>query len=198
MPTIEISKKDLESLVGRKFTQAQLEDALLYVKGEIDAVDGDSIKVDVKETLRPDVWSTEGIAREISSRMGISKGAGKYSVSKARISCTIEQTVEKARPFIACAIVRDVKVTENFLVQMIQLQEKVGMTFGRKRKEAGIGLYDFDKMTPPIFYRGYRDDKIEYVPLEFKTKMRPSEILAQHPKGREFAHLLSGYDRFPI
>ena len=131
MPTIEISKKDLESLVGKKFTQKELEDALMYVKGEIDAIDGDNIKVDVKDTLRPDVWSTEGIAREIRARMGM--GKIKYNVAAAKVSCTIEQTVERVRPFIACAIVRGVKVTENFLFQIIQLQEKVGMTFGRKR-----------------------------------------------------------------
>ena len=49
MPTIEASKKDLESLVGRKFSREQLEEALLYVKGELDKIEGDSLTIDVKE-----------------------------------------------------------------------------------------------------------------------------------------------------
>ncbi len=198
MPTIDINKKDLENLAGKKFSRQELENALMFVKGEIDGIDGDSIKVDVKETLRPDVWSTEGIAREMRARLGLEKGLPKYKVAKAKISCTIDANLEKVRPFIAAAVVHDVKITENFLLQIIQLQEKVGTTFGRRRKEAGIGLYDFDKMTPPLDYRGYKDSQIEYVPLEFKVKMTPSEILAQHPKGREFAHLLKGMEYYPI
>lgn len=198
MPTIDISKKDLESLLGKKLSMQELADCLLYVKGEIDGVNADTIKVDVKETLRPDVWSTEGIARELKAKMGMEKGLPNYKVSKAKISCTIDQNLEKVRPFIACAIIRNVKVTEDFLIQMIQLQEKVGTSFGRKRKEAGIGLYDFDKMKPPVFYRGYKDKEIEYAPLEYRVKMHPSEILAEHPKGKEFGHLLKGHDRYPI
>lgn len=198
MPTIDISKKDLEALTGKKFTVPELEGALMFVKGEIDAVDGDSLKVDVKETNRPDLWSAEGVARELRARLGMEKGTRKYPVAKAKVTCTIEKTVEKSRPFIACAIVRGVKVTDEFIRQMVQLQEKVGMTFGRKRKEAGIGLYDFDRMSPPVFYRGYKDEEIEYVPLDWKVPMRPSEILRQHQKGKEFAHLLKGMDRYPI
>ena len=198
MPTIEVNKKDLEKLVGKKLTQPQLEEALMFVKGEIDDQSGDIIKVDVKETNRPDLWSTEGIAREIRNRLGLEKGIKKYKVEKAKTECTIEKSVEKSRPFIACAIVKGIKITENLLVQMIQLQEKVGMTYGRKRKETGIGLYDYDIMKPPIFYRGYKDKEIEFVPLEYKVKMRPSEILMEHPKGKEYAHLLKGVEFFPI
>ncbi|MCR4368944.1 MAG: phenylalanine--tRNA ligase subunit beta [archaeon] len=198
MPTINSSKKDLESLVGKKFSQKELEDALMFVKGELDAINGDDLTIDVKETNMPDLWSTEGIARELRARMGIEKGIKKYHAEKARISCTIEKSVEKTRPFIACAIARNVKVTEKFLVQMIQLQEKVGMTYGRKRRETGIGIYDFDKMKPPIFYRGYKDNEIEFIPLEYRVKMRPSEILTEHPKGKEYAHLLKGAEFFPI
>ncbi len=198
MPTIDISKKDLEGLVGKKIPMPELEEALLFAKGEVDSVEGDNIKVDIKETNRPDLWSVEGIARELRARLGIEKGIRNYRVAKARVSCTIEKSVEGSRPFIACAIVRSVKVTDEFIRQIVQLQEKVGMTFGRKRKEAGIGLYDFDRMTPPVFYRGYKDEEIEYVPLDWKVPMRPSEILQQHQKGKEFAHLLKGMDRYPI
>ncbi|MBN2067802.1 MAG: phenylalanine--tRNA ligase subunit beta [Candidatus Diapherotrites archaeon] len=198
MPNVNVSLKDMQKLIGRKLSLAEFSEAVLYAKGEVDAVSGDEITVDVKDTNRPDLWSAEGIARELRARLGIEKGIPKYRVKKGRLSCTIEKSVEKTRPFIACALVKNVKVTEDFLIQMIQLQEKVGMTFGRRRKETGIGLYDFGKMKGPVFYRGCRDNEIEFVPLEYKVKMRPSEILKEHPKGKEFGHLLEGCERFPI
>ena len=198
MPSVKVNLKDMQKLVGKKLSLAEFKEAVLFAKGEVDGVEGNEITVDVKDSNRPDLWSAEGIARELRGRLGIEKGLPKYQVKKSGISCTIEKSVEKTRPFIACALVKGVNVSEDFLIQMIQLQEKVGTTFGRKRKEAGIGLYDFEKMTPPVFYRGCKDAEIEFVPLEYKVKMRPSEILKEHPKGKEFGHLLGGGDRYPI
>jgi phenylalanyl-tRNA synthetase beta chain len=198
MPSVKVNLKDMQKLIGKKISLAEFKEAILFAKGEVDGIDGKEITVDVKDSNRPDLWSAEGLARELKARLGIEKGPPKYQVKKSGVSCTIEKSVEKTRPFIACALVKGVKVDEDFLIQMIQLQEKVGTTFGRKRKEAGIGLYDFEKMTAPVFYRGYKDKEIEFVPLEYKVKMRPSEILEEHSKGKEFGHLLEGHERYPI
>ena len=70
MPTIECSKKDLEELVGKKFSKEELEEILLGVKGELDALKEDELKIDIKDTNRPDLWSVEGIAREIKTYIG--------------------------------------------------------------------------------------------------------------------------------
>ena len=198
MPTLDISKKDLEKLLGSKLSDASLEEALEYVKGEIDGRDGDTVKVDCKETNRPDLWSTEGIARELKARMGKEKGIKKYKVEKGNVVVHIDKNLEKVRPLIACAIVKGVKIDDDFIIQMVQLQEKVGESFGRKRKEVGIGLYDLDIMTPSIYYKGFEDSKIEFIPLEWKVPMRPSEILAQHEKGKAYAHLLDEAKVYPI
>ncbi len=198
MPTLDVSKKDLEKLIGKKFSKNELEEVLEYVKGEIDSVNGDELKIDCKETNRPDLWSAEGLAREIKARTLKESGIKKYVVKKSNVTVTIDKNLEKVRPLIACAIVKNVKIDENFLIQMVQLQEKVGDTFGRKRKETGIGLYDFDIMKPPIYYKGFKDNEIEFIPLEWKVKMRPTEILTQHEKGKQYAHLLEGAKIYPI
>ena len=198
MPTIESSKKDLEKLIGKKFTDAQLENLLMYVKGEIDGREGDILKIDVKETNRPDLWSSEGIAREISARIGKEKGVRKYKTTKSKVKVTVDKNLEKVRPLIACAVIKNVKIDNDFIIQMVQLQEKVGEGFGRKRKETGIGIYDFDIMTPPVYYKGFKDKEIEFIPLEWKVPMRPSEILQQHEKGKAYKHLLEGTTYYPI
>jgi len=39
MPTIEANKKDLEKLIGKTFSEKELGEALLCVKGELDAIE---------------------------------------------------------------------------------------------------------------------------------------------------------------
>ncbi|MDO8625019.1 MAG: phenylalanine--tRNA ligase beta subunit-related protein, partial [Candidatus Diapherotrites archaeon] len=199
MPSLEISKKDLESLVGKKFkSEEELEEALAFAKTELDSLEGDQIKCSPSDSNRPDLYSAEGIARELKAKLGIQKGIPHYQVVKGTQRAIVEKTVEKVRPIFLGAIVRNVQVTENLLIQMIQLQEKITQTFGRRRKEVAVGMYDYDQMKFPVYYRAVKDNEIEFVPLEYQVKMRPSEILLEHPKGKEFGHLLAGTDRYPI
>src|SRR3989338_3139840 len=90
MPKFDISKQDLEKLVGRKFTIKELEDVLLFAKTELDGFEGDTLKVDVKDTNRPDLWSVEGIARELKGHLKIEEGLPKYSVKKANWKVSVE------------------------------------------------------------------------------------------------------------
>ncbi|MFA5357357.1 MAG: phenylalanine--tRNA ligase subunit beta [archaeon] len=198
MPKFEVSKKDLESLIGKTISMKSLDELLEFAKSELDGVEGDVLKIDCKETNRPDLWSAEGLAREIKARIGKEKGLCAYKVGKMGVDVFVDSNLEKVRPFIVCAVVRGVTVNENFLLQMVQLQEKVCENFGRKRREAAIGLYDFDAMNPPIEYRGFRDKEIEFVPLEWKVPMRPTEILSQHEKGKAYAALLDNIEFYPI
>ncbi|MFH1588405.1 MAG: phenylalanine--tRNA ligase subunit beta [Candidatus Diapherotrites archaeon] len=198
MPTIEASKKDLEKLIGKKFSMNELKQALLYVKGELDAVEGDALKIDIKDTNRPDLWSAEGIAREIKTRIGLRKGILKYKVNKSKYEITIDKNLEKIRPFIACAVIKDVKLDNEIILQLIQVQEKMSQTFGKKRAQEGAGLYDFDKIKMPMKYKGFKDNEIEFIPLDWKIPLKPSEILKEHEKGKAYAHLLEGKGLYPI
>jgi len=199
MPNLEVSKKDLELLLGKKFSSREdLEEVLEYVKGEVESLEGDALKIDCKETNRPDLWSAEGIVRDLKARMGGERGIKEYKVQRSKVDVFVHENLERVRPLIACAIVKDVTITDDFIKQMVQLQEKVGENYGRKRKELGVGLYDFDIMKPPVYYKGFKDNEIEFIPLEWKVPMRPSEILSQHEKGKQYRHLLEGKTHFPI
>ncbi|RLC70036.1 MAG: phenylalanine--tRNA ligase subunit beta [Chloroflexi bacterium] len=197
MPTIEVSKTDLCKLIGRPLTPKELEDAVLYAKCEIDSVGGDILKIDSKDTNRPDLWSAEGIAREIAGRMG-NPGLPVYRTKKSDIKVIVDPKLKNIRPFTVCAAVKNLNITEDVLSQMIQLQEKVSLTFGRNRREVAIGVYDLHKITPPIRFTTTTPEGIRFVPLEFTREMTPREILQIHPKGREFAHLLDGAKEYPV
>ncbi len=197
MPTIEISHRDLCNLVGRKIELTKLRDEdILLAKGEVEHVFGDTIKVDVKDVNRPDLWSAEGIAREMRYRY--KKGFPDYKVAKPRIVVKIDKSVNDVRPLAACAVVRGVKLNATMLSQLIQLQEKVATTFGRNRKEVAIGVYDLGKIKAPIRYTTVGKDEIRFAPLDFEKELTPRDILLRHPKGKEFGHLLKNAARYPL
>jgi len=198
MPTIEISHSDLCNLVGTIIPIDELKErAILFAKGEIEETNGDMLKVDIKDTNRPDLWSTEGIAREIKGRYG-SPGLPVYKTKTSNITVKVDKKLKNIRPLTVCAVVRGLDITDDVLSQMIQLQEKVSLTFGRNRKEVAIGVYDLHKITPPIKFTTVKPDGIKFVPLDFEDEMTPREILKKHPKGKEFAHLLEGCKEYPI
>jgi len=197
MPTIEISHRDLCDLVGKNMDIDEIKEAILYAKGEIEEHKGDMIKVDVKDTNRPELWSAEGMAREIRGRL-VSGGLPKYDVHKSNVVVKVDPKLKNIRPYTACAVVKGLDIGEEALSQMIQLQEKVSMTFGKNRREVAIGVYDLSRIKPPIRFTTAKPSGIRFVPLEFRERMTPAQILKKHPKGREYAHLLRGMAEYPV
>jgi len=198
MPTIDVSYKDLCKLIGRPISHTELQEkAVLFAKGEIDAIEGDMLKIDIKDTNRPDLWSVEGVAREIAGRHG-KPGLPVYKTGRSDVKVTIDHKLKNIRPYTVCAVVKNLSITPDVLSQMIQLQEKVAGTFGRNRKEVAIGVYDLHKITPPIRFTTTKPEGIKFVPLEFAREMTPKQILKIHPKGKEFAHLLEDNEEYPI
>ncbi len=199
MPTIEISKSDLESLLGRKLEDDELEDIFTFVKGELEYVSGDTLKIDIKDTNRPDLWSVEGIARELKGHLRIETGLPDYDVKSSKISVKVEQSVKDVRPFVVCALVKNVKLNDYLIKELMQLQEKIHMTFGRKREYVAIGISDFDKVCGQnITYKAIGFDDLSFSPLGFEEKMTPRQILREHPKGKEYGHLVIGKGKVPV
>jgi phenylalanyl-tRNA synthetase beta chain len=198
MPTIEISHKDLCNLIGKKIEVAELKNLIDFVKGEIESVNGDLLRIEIKDTNRPDLWSTEGIARELKAKIGIEESLPKYKVEKTNVKVIVSEKVKKVRPYTVCAVVKNLKFDELALSQIIQLQEKIANNFGKGRREVAMGIYDLKRIKPPIRYTTVKPDEIKFVPLDFEEELTPREILEKHPKGKEFGHLLRGLKEYPI
>jgi phenylalanyl-tRNA synthetase beta chain len=198
MPTIEISLEDLNKLVGKKFSEQSLEKALEHVKGEIEAFEGDRIKIEMADTNRPDLWSTEGIARELRTKYTKSKGLVQFPLKKSGLKIIVDKNLKNIRPKTVCAVVKGLKITDEVLFQIIQLQEKICENFGRGRREVALGLYDYHSISPPVHFRAYKPDAIKFTPLDLDKEMDLNEILLRHPKGKQYGHLLKGMTMYPV
>jgi len=58
MPTIEVERRDLEFLLGRKLPDdpEKLDEILSFIKGEVKNVDEEEIYIDIKDSNRADLW----------------------------------------------------------------------------------------------------------------------------------------------
>lgn len=197
MPKIEVSRQDL-------FTLACIEDPgdeklaaiLSLVKGEIDASDGDKLKIELNDTNRPDLWCVEGIARALRCS---NSGAEKHlaELPEPDMEIFVDPELAKIRPFVAAFTACGWAPDERELDALIDVQEKLASSFGRNRKTAAVGFYRLDEIEFPIKYRAVSGET-SFVPLGFDREMTLSEILDETETGRTYAHLLVGADLMPL
>src|SRR3989441_8150538 len=173
---------------------------LAYVKGDVESLDehNDSVSVEVKDSNHPDIWSVEGIARALRTHLGIAKPKSPVLSGKSGLRVTVDRRLGPIRPYIATSIVRNIKPSENALKSWISLQEKMDLTYGRKRKRASIGFYQADLIKSPLRYTVGNPDDTAFVPLGSTEKMTLREIVEKHPKGIEYGGTISSFKEWPL
>lgn len=196
MPTVTLNKSALHSYIGKKITDVVLVQAVTQIGCSVESSEGKDIQVEVGPN-RPDLLSEPGLSRALSSYLGVRTGLRKYTIKKGSYKVTVEQSVKDIRGFTACAVVKGLVFDEEKIKEIIQIQEKLHVTYGRNRKKVAIGVYPLEKITFPVFFRADDPNKISFVPLEGNKKMTGLEILRNHPTGKEYAHLLEGVSKFP-
>jgi len=158
----------------------------------------DSVSIEVKDSNHPDIWSVEGIARALRTHLGIAKPKAPILSGKSGLRVTVDRRLGPIRPFIATSIVRNVKPSENALKSWISLQEKMDLTYGRKRKRASIGFYQADRIKSPLRYTVVKPDDTAFVPLGSTEKMTLREIVEKHPKGIDYGGIISSFKDWPL
>jgi phenylalanyl-tRNA synthetase beta chain len=150
-------------------------------------------KVTVEVTPnRPDLLTLEGILRALN---GYSKSRF-YEYSAAdEPNYRMEARKTSSRPFVVCAAVKDVKDTEYLYEEIMDAQEKMHETLGRKRKKAAIGIHDLDSVEFPLRFREVKEGK--FIPLGMTEEMGIGEMLQKHEKGRAYAHLVEK-GKYPV
>ena len=228
MPTITVQKADLYQLAGLEPTMglAELEEHLWLVKGELGSrtVDGrslrtadgawstsaadDQLRIELKDTNRPDLWSVEGIARQLRDHaQGHGRAYAFFTREPAELAIEVDPALAALRPFIGGFLATGNTIDETGLLALIEAQETLTYNFGHKRKTISIGLYDGAPMTFPVQYKAVRRNAVTFVPLPPATEqarwlegvaLTPQEILERHPTGREYAALLAGMAAVPL
>ena len=197
MAVVEFDYNELCMFAGKKIPREELGSAISMLGMPVEETKGDTFFVEVTPN-RVDLLSVEGMGRALSSFLGIKTGLREYSARPSGIELFVDKSVQEVRPFIVAALVRNIKIDEGTIKSLMQVQEKIHDTFGRKRKKIAIGVHNLDVLNPPFYYKAVKPREVRFVPLDTNKEMDLDEILRAHPKGIDYAHILKGHPRYPI
>lgn len=194
MPVITLSWKELEALVGAK--RDLILKRLPMLGCDIERVEEETISVEFFPN-RPDLYSIEGVARALRGFLGIETGLREYVAKDSRWKIVVEKSVLDVRPRIVGCVVKNLKMSDEVIKSLMEVQEDLHWTIGRNRRRMAIGVHDLEKVNFPLRYTTVSAD-FSFVPLDFNKPMTIAEILKEHPKGREFGFILEGKSAYPI
>ncbi len=192
MPVITVNMREFFRLLGEELDEDELTSLLEYTKVNLEAYDPEEGEIEFEVTAdRMDLVAMEGLIRLIKGLMERELGIPRYPMRRKAFQVRVTESVRRIRPYVVAALVKGVDLTtEESLISLIEAQEKLHDTLGRKRKRVSIGLHDFSKVVPPITYDARPADKVSFVPLGEYAEMTAQEVLEQTEKGREYAHLI--------
>ena len=196
MPVITFKYQDLKDL-GIDMEKDELIDTLPMMSSDIEDFDDEEIKVEFFPN-RPDNLSVEGVARSFKGFIGQEVGFPDYKVEESSEYVTVDEEVAAIRPYIGFAKIDNVDFSGDKLKYIMDFQENLHWVIGRDRKKVAIGIHNADVVNGPFKYIATPKDANAFVPLEKDSEMTPDEILTEHDKGKDYAHLIEDFDKYPL
>lgn len=221
MPKIEVNEKLFFDILGKKYDYDTLEHELTFAKAELDEKPDMSksenervIKIELNDTNRPDLWSTNGVARQlklhasgVSATPRLRSASNNYDEFMSKHGdvknygeriVNVDERLKNIRPYMVAFVISGKAIDDPMLKDIIQTQEKLTWNFGRKRKSISMGVYRIADIKFPVNYHAVDPDKTSFVPLQCTEPMTCRQILTDHPKGRDYGWILQNEKLFPL
>jgi len=212
MPTVSVSRDTLFAHLGRSYTDHDFDELCFEFGIELDDVTSEKIEATKSETCRLtesqisalsdeviykidvpanryDLLCIEGISRSLRVFRG-DMDAPAYRVlhPPSRTTVTVmKDNVDTVRPYVVCAILRDVTFDRHRYESFIELQDHLHRNVCRGRTLVAIGTHDLDEVSGPFVYDARPPGDVRFVPLTHATEGRAFD-------GRE---LLDHYETDP-
>jgi len=208
MPVVDIDPDELRDLTGHdEKSDEDLKDDLFGLGLEFEGETDDGLLQFEFGPDRLDRLSVEGVARSLRYHYGDDRGVTVPDTNDPDFTFVVDADVPDERPYVTGAVIRGVDLDDAALESLIQLQEKLHATMGRKRAKGAIGIHDLTMLKGDtlseggegnsITYTGIAPDGDTFVPLDSDRELTPAEVLTEHSTGRTYADLVADYDRYP-
>ena len=201
MPVINLDIAELNRLLGKEYPVDELINRIPMIGADVGSPEGGILPVEFFPN-RPDMFSIEGSARALRYFLAPEKELERmplpdYPVKPSGIGIDVDPSVGDVRPYVVGAIIRGVEMTDQFIQSLMDHQERLHLSIGRKRVKAAIGVHDISMVEGPFLYTTESPD-FSFVPLMKDEEMTLDEILNRHEKGIAYRHILEGKDRYPV
>ena len=199
MANLEISFEKIKEGINRPdMTTEQLSDILFDFGMELDSYDQatDELKIEITAE-RIDLLSIAGFLRALKEYLNL-KVPKVYLAKDSGFVVNVEPSAREYGNYTMCAIVKNLSLDDNKIKEIIKIQEKLHITYGRKRKSAAIGVYPLNKIKFPIRFLAEDPKKIKFIPLGETKPLTGEEITNNHPTGIEYSGLVAGKKKYLI
>ena len=184
MPTLNLQHSLLEyiqKINGCGHSPESWSDWLPEIGCPVEGNDEDVVEIEVFPD-RPDLLSHESLARSARS---FSEGRvldSSMPIEPSGLEMVVDSTLGNVRPVVLAAVVRGVDTgddedgIEAFIQSLMDHQEKLHLTLGRKRALASIGVHDLSSVTGPFRVLTV-PETYSFVPLMMEERMSIKESL---------------------
>ena len=197
MPVITLQRERFSRFVGRQLTVEDMAKWLPWLGFDIEEVGEDYVKVEFNPN-RVDFCSYAGVTRAFRGLMKWETGLPKFEVKDGKTVLKIARAVLKVRPYMLAAIVRNIQLDDEAIIELMEMQEDLHWGIGRNRKKASIGIHNLDVVNPPFTFTAVDPDRVSFVPLDKTEMMSLREILEKHEKGIAYKHLVDWAPKYPL
>lgn len=223
MPTVSVFFDSLQKALGTDVTEESFDELCFEFGLELDdvtsqkamvekergtqAAEGLSdrviFKVDVPAN-RYDLLCIEGLVRALQIFKGVIP-APLYKLSSPKpvpqMTMTVKKETAQIRPFVVCAILRNVTFDQDRYESFIELQDKLHQNICRRRTLVAIGTHDLSTLKPPFTYEALPPKEILFTPLNQTEEMdgnRMMEVLSAHQQLKTYLPIIRDSPVYPV
>ncbi|TLS23965.1 hypothetical protein PpBr36_08266 [Pyricularia pennisetigena] len=213
MPTIGVNKEEFFEELGQRYTADEFQRLCFDYGIELDEDTEDDptrpkdepaqLKIETPAN-RADLLCFEGIAASLNVFRG-KMAPPAYKVldmpEDQMQSITVKPETADVRPYIAGAILRNVKFTQSTYNSFMGLQEKLHANLARQRTLVAIGTHDLDTIKGPFTYEARKPEDIKFRPLNQAKEMDGNEMMETLDKDKhlsKYLHIIRDSPRYPV
>lgn len=193
---MSVPRDRLFELLERSYTEEEFDDLCFEFGLELDDVVSEkpsigsralSAGVELEEEIvykievpanRYDLLCLEGLAQALRVFLRLDPGLPKYRIDgDPSLRFAVKPECAEVRPYVFCAVLRDLKMTEAVYQSLIDLQEKLHQNICRRRTLVAIGTHDLDTISGPFTYEALPPSDIKFVPLSKDNEYDANELM---------------------
>eukprot|EP01048_Picozoa_sp_COSAG05_P008626 COSAG05_NODE_666_length_8006_cov_12.857595_2_plen_723_part_00 len=223
MPTVGVYREDLFKAMGKSYTEEEFDQLCFEFGIELDEVTSEQrmvrkekgqdvaaleespeeviYKLDIPAN-RYDLLCIEGVVRALRIFLG-NEAVPVYKMVSAGepLLMTVAPETAQIRPYVVCAVLRNVKFTQESYNSFIDLQDKLHENICRKRTLVAIGTHDLDTLTPPFTYEALPPKDIKFAPLNQTEAVDVPTMFDNFEKDaniKKFLHIIRHSPVYPV
>lgn len=114
---------------------------------------------------------------------------------------TVYPETDQVRPYVAGAILRNIKFTQDRYESFIALQDKLHQNLARNRTLVSIGTHDLDTVKGPFTYEALVPKDIKFTPLNQTKEMNAEELMTFYENDKHlgrYLHIIRDAPVYPV